>query len=132
MAYLKADANSSHQLISFLKLDIALLERSLSDTLAGNDGYRSFYTSTIGNGGNSWTANDLFKILCTLRKNEENREKIEALQTTYTDETLRILLFLNNHRDGKYYVKPTNAEIDTLIRYQKNKIKLIEELAHIK
>lgn len=92
-------------------------------------GYRDvFENGTLTNSGRM-----CFKVLCNLRKNAQNEEKLNILDEKYSNTISVLYLYYSiNLKKLADYKNVTNEQIDSLVNYNNEAIKIVKELQNVK
>jgi hypothetical protein len=91
------------------------------------------YRAVFENGTLTNSGRKNFTLLCNLKKNAENQVKIDSLDEQYMTTISQLFLYYSiDLKKLTDYKNVTNQQIDSLINYNNQAIKLVKELQQVK
>lgn len=120
------DYNRETEYLRELHLDYAA-NKELHDQTHGS------YNHAFPYGTLTWSGINCFSLLCCLRVNDENKEKIKNLEFKYRD----AILTQSSYYESRFkkldnYQNITTLQFDSLINYNNEAIKIVKELRQVK
>lgn len=91
------------------------------------------YRTVFENGTLTNSGRNFFTLLCNLKKNAKNQVKIDSLDEQYMTAISHLYLYYSlNLKKLTDYKNVNNQQIDSLINYNNEAIKLVKELQQVK
>lgn len=91
------------------------------------------YRAVFENGTLTNSGRKIFTVLCNLKKNTENKVKIDSLDQEYMNTISKLYLYYSiDLKKLTNYQNIKTQQIDSLINYNNQAIKLVKELQQVK